>query len=112
MIKDGGTPACSKTSVATIAVQRNLNSPRFSRQEWTVEIMETQSLTEPIVTIDAEDTDDKQPHNVIQYEIEANSQYRDRFSLNAETGQLFLRRTLVGENTNQYTVSEFNSPLL
>lgn len=59
MVKDGGSPACSKTSVATISVQRNLNSPRFSRGEWTVEIMETQSLTEPIVTIDAQDADDR-----------------------------------------------------
>ncbi len=53
----------------------------------------------------AKDGDDKAPHNTIRYEIEANSQYRDRFALDAVTGQLYLRRTLVGETTNQYTVS-------
>lgn len=104
-MSDGGVPACRRTTVARIDVQRNLNAPRFTRGEWTVNIMETQPLTEPVVTVQARDADDKAPHNAIRYEIESNSQYRDRFTLDPVTGQLFLRRTLVGETTNQYTVS-------
>ena len=66
--------------------------------------METHPLTEQVVTVQARDEDDKEPHKTIMYEIESNSQYRDRFTLDPVTGQLFLRRTLVGETTNQYTV--------
>ncbi len=103
-VSDGGIPACSRTTVAKISVQRNLNAPRFTRGEWTVNIMETHALTEAVVTVEARDADDKEPHNTIRYEIESSSQYRDRFTLDPVTGQLFLRRTLVGETTNQYTV--------
>ena len=67
--------------------------------------METHPLTDAVVTVQASDADDKDPHKTIRYEIESNSQYRDRFTLDPVTGQLFLRRTLVGETTNQYTVS-------
>ena len=67
--------------------------------------METHPLTDAVVTVEATDADDKDPHKTIRYEIESNSQYRDRFTLDPVTGQLFLRRTLVGETTNQYTVS-------
>ena len=103
-VSDGGLPPCSRTTVAKIDVRRNLNAPRFTRSEWTVNIMETHSLTEAFVTVEARDADDKDPHKTIRYEIESNSQYRDRFTLDPVTGQLFLRRTLVGETTNQYTV--------
>ncbi len=104
MVSDGGEPPCSRTSVATVAVRRNLNDPRFSQGEWTESILETHDLTTPIVTVQATDDDDRAPFNDIRYEIESNSQYRDRFILDARTGQLFLRRSLVGENINQYTV--------
>ena len=104
MVQDGGVPPCAVTSVATINVNRNLYSPRFTQSEWVEEIMETHPLTQPILTVRAEDQDDRAPHNTIRYEIEENSQYGDRFLLDPITGQLFLRRTLVGETSNQYTV--------
>lgn len=59
MVADGGTPPCTKTSVATMTVRRNLNEPRFKRGEWQKEIMETHPLTEVITTVEAEDKDDK-----------------------------------------------------
>ena len=50
-VSDGGIPPCSKTAVATIEVQRNLQDPRFTQGEWPVEIMETHPLNEPVVTV-------------------------------------------------------------
>jgi hypothetical protein len=46
------------------------------------------------------------PHNSLVYSIEESSQYGDRFELEPTTGELYLRRSLVGETPNQYTVSE------
>jgi len=46
----------------------------------------------------------QKPHNVIRYEIEPRSQYRDNFVLDDVTGQLYLRRSLVDETRKQYTV--------
>ncbi len=59
MVADGGVPSCSKTSVATISVRRNLASPRFIQGEWSVRIMETHTLATPVVTVKAKDMDDK-----------------------------------------------------
>ncbi len=50
-VSDGGIPPCSRTAVATIEVQRNLQVPRFTQGEWPVEIMETHPLNEPVVTV-------------------------------------------------------------
>jgi hypothetical protein len=46
------------------------------------------------------------PFNEFDFTIEDTSQYQDRFILEAETGRLYLRRSLVGESINQYTVSQ------
>ena len=59
MVSDGGIPPCSRTAVATIDVERNLAAPRFSRGEWTVTIMETHPLTDPIIKVAATDADRK-----------------------------------------------------
>ena len=41
---------------------------------------------------------------MVRYEIELSSQYRDNFVLDEVTGNLYLRRSLVDETRNQYTV--------
>ena len=43
---------------------------------------------------------------MVRYEIEPSSQYRDNFVLDEVTGNLYLRRSLVEETRNQYTVSD------
>ena len=58
-MSDAGVPPCSKTTVATVNVRRNLHDPRFKREEWTETILETWALTKSIVTVKAEDDDDK-----------------------------------------------------
>ena len=58
-MSDAGIPPCSKTIVATVNVRRNLHDPSFKRGEWSVTIRETQVLTEAIMTIEAEDKDEK-----------------------------------------------------
>jgi len=58
-VSDAGIPPCSKTTVATVNVRRNLHDPRFKRGEWTMTILETHALTKSIVTVEAEDRDEK-----------------------------------------------------
>ena len=56
---DSGTPACSSVTVAEVNVNRNLYSPQFLASEYRGEIMETHLLSDVIVTLEAEDRDDR-----------------------------------------------------
>ena len=59
MVSDGGIPACTRTSVVTIDVMRNLNDPMFTQSEWTATILETHNLQKEILTLQAKDADDR-----------------------------------------------------
>ena len=57
-VADGGEPACMKTAMVTINVNRNLKKPRFTREEWQTTILETHDITVPVLTVEARDEDD------------------------------------------------------
>ena len=44
------------------------------------------------------------PHNIVRFKLDDNSQHQDLFQVESATGELFLRRSLVGDAANQYTV--------
>ena len=47
----------------------------------------------------------KAPYNVVRFVMDSGSQHQDKFEVNSVSGQVFLRRSLAGDTTNQYTVS-------
>lgn len=104
-VSDGGDPPCVATAVVAVTVRRNLNDPEMDRSEWKVEILETQSLTEPIVRLEAEDEDNQHPHDEFTYQLHSSSQYKDYFSVDGNNGNVFLRRSIVGETLKEYEVS-------
>jgi len=57
--EDGGTPPCSRTSLASITVNRNLQAPQFLQSEYAAEILETFPLTQSILSVSARDGDDR-----------------------------------------------------
>ena len=57
LVTDGGTPSRSDTSVLTVTVRRNLNSPVFNPATYTVEINEDQQLGVSIGQVFATDAD-------------------------------------------------------
>ena len=54
---DGGSPPLSATATVHITVQRNLKAPVFAPNRYETEILETQPLADPIVTVTARDED-------------------------------------------------------
>lgn len=57
MAIDGGTPPRMSTATVQITVERNLNAPEFQPNRYEREVLETQALGEPIVTVTARDLD-------------------------------------------------------
>ena len=56
-MNDGGTPVRSDTSVLTITIRRNLNSPFFNPTSYPLEINEDQQLGVSIGQVFATDAD-------------------------------------------------------
>ena len=59
LASDGGTPARTDTTVVSISVERNLNTPSMSSQEYTASLLETQPLGEVFTQVQASDADQK-----------------------------------------------------
>ena len=55
--RDGGSPPGTATAIATITVQRNINSPVFEAQFYHVIILETTQLGLPSLQLKATDND-------------------------------------------------------
>lgn len=64
-VSDGGTPPLSDVTVVTVDVQRNLNKPKFDKDQYTEKILETQSLGVPFTQVRAFDSDQKVNNNII-----------------------------------------------
>ena len=57
LAKDGGTPSRTATTIVTIDVDRNLNSPRFSPDNVRVAIPETLAAGSLVTAVTASDDD-------------------------------------------------------
>jgi len=104
---DGGTPALSATATVEITVARNLNAPDFNPSRYEVEIPENQILGEPITTVIAQDLDRIAPHNQLTYSITEDSGTSGSFFLiNANNGDVALKKSLLGETSERYEVKK------
>ena len=59
LVSDSGIPKKTDTTVVTVNVDRNLNSPHMTQDEWKVNILETQNLGVPFIQVAATDDDQK-----------------------------------------------------
>ena len=57
LARDGGSPPRTATAIATITVQRNINSPVFEAQSYNETILETRQLGLPFLQVKATDND-------------------------------------------------------
>ena len=58
-VSDGGIPPKSSTAVATVSVNRNLNSPQFSTDRVDITLLETNVVGVPFTNCNASDADTK-----------------------------------------------------
>ncbi|KAJ8318063.1 hypothetical protein KUTeg_003154 [Tegillarca granosa] len=109
---DNGIPAKSNTSVVTLTVNRNLNSPRFTQTSWGANVPDNQPLGETIITVTATDADTVNPYNVVRYQLkgDANSPALTYFFISPETGAISLRRALsLDQSQTSFYQAPFNT---
>lgn len=57
--EDGGTPPKSSAVVVLVNVDRNLNVPQMSQDQYGTKILETQALGVPFLQVAAKDDDEQ-----------------------------------------------------
>lgn len=55
--------------------------------------------------IDINDFVLQSPNNIVRYQIVSQTLNSDLFTVNDQTGQVYLRTNVLGNNVNQYNVS-------
>lgn len=60
---DGGTPPKSSNVVVLVNVDRNLNAPQMSQDQYGAQILETQALGVPFLQVGAKDDDEQVTFN-------------------------------------------------
>lgn len=109
--RDGGIPALSATVLADINVRRNLFAPAFLNLTYEVTIPETTNVGSSLVQVRATDQDVRAPHNVTVFNVATDSgnQFASQyFDIDRNTGFVFLRQSLLNDNTNtnRFTVRD------
>lgn len=96
----------SDVGIVKVTVNRNLNPPRFTEgntnQE--VDILYSQILGTPIARVQADDEDAQKPHNEIEYYLVGDALAQQYFMVNAETGDVSVRKDLADDDNTRYTV--------
>ncbi|RUS85645.1 hypothetical protein EGW08_006591, partial [Elysia chlorotica] len=110
----GGINVCEENRVLTINVRRNEFAPRWTELDliYEITILETQDVFTPILRVVANDQDINAPNNVVNYRIPTNANnFNNLFTINQASGDIFLRSSLIGTNTDRYefTVNTFDS---
>ncbi|XP_041363172.1 uncharacterized protein LOC121378881 isoform X2 [Gigantopelta aegis] len=92
--RDGGTPNKVAIEVLTVTIKRNFLAPNFSNSSYEKTILENHPVASKVLTVFASDGDLTSPNRDVRYYIDGTN---DRFLLDAQTGVLKVRRSLVGE---------------
>lgn len=73
--QDGGSPPRTATTVASITVQRNINSPVFERQSYNETILETRQLGLSFLQVKATDGDTRvgTPPTLKEFHVKRNT---------------------------------------
>ncbi len=98
LAQDGGSPPRTRAAILTVSMLRNLFPPEFGNGTYAATILETQAIGEPILRVEAQDRDQKPPHNRVTYVLQ-----NPYFTVNDE-GRISLKRSLLEDGTEEYRV--------
>ncbi|XP_078316513.1 protocadherin Fat 4-like isoform X2 [Crassostrea virginica] len=95
-VKDGGTPQKQDEEHLTVYVEKNLANPVIVAQAYTRQILEIQTVSETLVTVQATDADAFPPNNQLRYFIVgSNTTVTSFFMVDENTGAVMLRRSML-----------------
>lgn len=103
---DGGHPAKSGSITVEVAVTDvNDHRPEFERDSYEIEVVENSPPKRGLLTVKATDADSG-PNGAIRYKFSAKSTsiYGNLFSIDAESGQISLLKSLDYEQSNLITL--------
>lgn len=106
--RDQGSPQQSSEAVVTVRVVRNRFSPVFPTRRYTATIAATFTPSLPLVTVQALDADPPGPNSDVTYAVVGDQVALDLFSVDASSGVVTLRQSVVDRSDNQYMVSVNN----
>ncbi|EDO48968.1 predicted protein [Nematostella vectensis] len=100
--RDSGSPARTVTTQIHISVEnRNENTPKFEKEEYTAMVMEETQLNSPVARVHAKDTDQGMSGSVYYY-LSPLSSY---FTVNPITGVVILVGTLDYQKQSSYQLT-------
>ncbi|XP_041364041.1 cadherin-23-like [Gigantopelta aegis] len=107
--KDGGNPAKSAYEVITLTIDRNLFAPQWMQPSGpnymtSTTVFENTDFSTIIFKLVAIDSDNTSPYNQVVYSFVGNSPGQAYFMLDANTGQIRLRTSLLQDSAQQYTL--------
>lgn len=94
-------------STAHVTVAFDFDRPTFSPSSDEISVPEDQPVGQPIYTVTAVDSDadnDQTVHADIEYTLQTGSDYNDLFSIDKDTGDIILSRSLDREIIDSYLV--------
>jgi hypothetical protein len=97
----------SATATAVVQVNRNLNTPTWTRTSYAQTIDENFPLQSQILALAATDSDNQSPHNSLIYTIVSFNNNAANFFSISNTGSLVLTSSLVNTNIDTFTVIYF-----
>ncbi|XP_076458558.1 cadherin EGF LAG seven-pass G-type receptor 1-like [Babylonia areolata] len=100
---DNGFPARSATAIVVVTVLRNFVSPVWPQSTYSTNVLETQSLGVPIITVTANDNDFTSPNNLVYYQLTGNTEAQNYFQVDRLTGQISVRTSLTTDANNPTT---------
>ncbi|KAL8559117.1 hypothetical protein ACOMHN_046165 [Nucella lapillus] len=100
---DNGIPTRSATAMVIVTVLRNFVSPIWPQTSYSTNVLETQSLGVPIITVTANDNDVTSPNNLVYYELTGNSEAQSYFQVDRFSGQISVRTSLTTDANNPST---------
>lgn len=103
-VADNAQPPCETQQIYTIFVRRNLFSPVFTQNQYTVTIKEEHPRSQEIITVRATDRDEIELYKTVNYYLASNSPYQELFRIDRNSGAIFLASSLIGINGEEFTV--------
>ena len=97
---DTGVPEITTSTIVTITITRNLNSPIFSANRYVENVYDYIGLGSNVLQITATDSDVTSPENSVIYDLQDNSGF---FTIHPFNGMITVDRKLT-EDTTRRTV--------
>ncbi|KAL5018733.1 hypothetical protein ScPMuIL_004455 [Solemya velum] len=102
---DGGTPSLTATATVAVTVTRNLFTPEWLQQNYTVTILDSQELGSSLLQLNARDLDVDAPYNTLVFSLTGDNDAADYFNVDSADGYIYARKSLATTSINQFVAT-------